>query len=180
MVPLLLASATAACGGTEGPEGPNGPAGRPEASAPVLLVEHSAWVPAEPDEDAFPDHRPELVRCDPSGLFENVGVLVAETDVCNYVSVVQPLEEALPAGATIRLPMWHLQLFAPEPAEGHLAFLVGEELLLEYVVPIPSPAYIETRDLVVTRAQPAGTKVQLHLHNHGQNHWRIGPVERVR
>lgn len=147
------------------------------AVGPRWVLDHAAWEPARAAEDAFPEHRPERVVCGMDGLFENLGVLEIETDVCNYVALVQSTSAPLEPGATLRFAFWHLQLFASEPGEGHLAFLIDGELLAEYRVSIPSAAYIETREIVLLRAYAPGAKAQVHLHNHGQNHWRIAPVE---
>lgn len=178
LAPSMVAAALfgLGCGADAGlAPGPDG-----GGAGPRGLLDHAAWGPAPAEADAFPEHRPDPVVCDEASLFENLGVLEVETDLCNYVSLVQPIARRLDPGDRIRFAFWHLQLFAAEPAEAHLALLIGGELITEYRVPIPSGAYIETRELIVPRALAAGASAQLHLHNHGQNHWRIGPVELVR
>lgn len=151
-----------------------------DASGPTLLLDHTAWTALDPSQDAFAEHRPPEIRCPTEAIFENLGVLEIETNLCNYVSLGQPLGRALPEGGRLRIPLWHLQLFNSEPAEAHLAVVLGAEVIVDYTVPIPSAARIESREIELMGAYPAGTLVQLHLHNHGQNHWRIGPVELMR
>lgn len=167
LLPIVLLSA---CGA-------GAPVGSPDAAGPLPFLDHRAWNPVGAEADAFPAHRPETVDCPEGGLYESLGVLEVEMNICNYVSVAQTLGQPAASGETLHFPLWHLQLFHPEPAEAHLALLVGGDLLVEYVAPIPSPAHIEMREVSLARDYPAGTMVQLHLHNHGENHWRIGPVE---
>ena len=74
------------------------------------------------------------------------------------------------------MELWHLQLAALEPAEAHVAVHLGDEVLIDEIVPIPSPADVLSRTFMADFEAPANTPVVIHLHNHGYNSWRFGEM----
>lgn len=178
----LLWLGAVACGGAEAPLSSTGttlptgatPALRPEAA----LVDMGAWIEAS-GTDPLEAHQPAEVSC-PLGsvLVEEGGKLEVNTGLCNYAWLEQPMLADLLPGDEVELSLWHQELVAEEPAEGHVAILIGEQVLWELVVAIPADATPYTESVVVAFAAEVGEPIQLHLHNHGANTWNLLRIER--
>ena len=63
---------------------------------------------------------------------------------------------------------------APEAAEAHVAVLLGEQLVWETTLPIPTPSAVHDVEVPASAAASQGTPVVIHLHNHGSNAWNLG------
>lgn len=170
----LLAGLAAACGGPvgEAPDGGGGSAPVPEGA----LFDPTRWAEASAAEDPFED-RPAAVDCGPGGFGLEAGVLEVETEICGYLTAAQPLPADLPAGAVVTSVVWHLQLVSDPPATGHVALQIGEHRLFEAHPAIPGPEMVYPVEWTVPEDLPAGTPAYFHVHNHGYNSWRLGPVE---
>lgn len=186
-----ICALVSACGGDSGGETSAGTSGGSTSAASsgttaavdptggelVDLALPMLWMPVAADADPLAAHRPAEVSCalgswvlEPQGLEVN-------TQTCNYASFGQPsLVEVVP-GARIVGSLYHFDLIAAEPAMAHVAVLIGENLIWEQDVAIPGPANAFTIDLPAGFAAPAGTPVNFHLHNHGQNTWTFGALQ---
>lgn len=143
----------------------------------VPLVDPMGWTPVPAGEDPLAAHRPAEVVCPLGGwLFEPQGFEV-NTLQCNYAMFGQPAQAAVLAGQRVTATLYHFDLVAAEPAEAHVALLVGETVLWEATVAIPGPANAFNVEVVAASTAPAGTPVYFHLHNHGQNTWTLGAIE---
>jgi hypothetical protein len=143
------------------------------------------WLPLAPADqwretpahaDPLPEHRPDIVACTGGG--EEFGALELSTATCNYASLEQTLTESIALGDPLHIELWWSGLFAPEPATAHLALLVDTTLLWEMEVEIPGPADARSIDFDSPIAADAGATLTFHLHNHGQNSWTLGALER--
>lgn len=143
----------------------------------VNLALPMLWMPAKAEADPLAAHRPAAVTCPLGGwLFEPTGLEV-NTQSCNYGSFTQPaLAEVVP-GARIVGSLYHFDLVADPPASAHVALLVGDSLVWEQEVAIPGKANAFTIDVPANFAASAGTPVNFHLHNHGQNTWTLGALQ---
>ena len=143
------------------------------------LVDHGAWVQADAASDPW-DDRPDVWTCPPIGTRVEVdqgeAVLEVETGLCSYFTASQVSLVPVQAGDRVDVPVAYAALTAPGPAEGHVALLLGDEVVAEVFVPIPSPAGRAPLSWVATQDVPEGTPVWLHVHNHGANTWNVGPV----
>lgn len=135
------------------------------------LVRSDDWQPQAAEDDPAPDHRPAIVEC--PGWYPEGGGLEIDTGACNYLSLQQPLLDAIEPGDPVHLELWWQTLASVEPAEGHLAVYVGDALLWEEHVPIPGPAAARSLDFASPVGAPAGAPLTLHLHNHGYNTWHF-------
>lgn len=162
-----------ACGGEPPPETDAGtPAPIPEGP----LLDPNAWTIVEAADDPF-DDRPADVDCRVGGFGPEAGIFEVETDICPYLTAVQPLPADIPAGAKLTTVVWHLALFAEAPARGHVAVQVADTLVFETAPPIPGPEGVYPVEWIAPEPLPAGTPVYFHVHNHGYNSWRLGPFE---
>lgn len=140
------------------------------------LAHAGQWRESSAHTDPLPEHRPDVVAC--VGWGEEFGALELSTATCNYASLEQPLAESIAPGDRLRIELWWSGLFAPEPSTAHLALLVDDLLLWETEVEIPGPAEARTIDFDSPIAAQAGATLTFHLHNHGQNSWTLGSLER--
>ena len=58
-------------------------------------------------------------------------------------------------------------------SQAHVALQVGDELVWESQIPIPSEAEIYRPTWTNDEAVPKETPIYFHLHNHGANSWRL-------
>ncbi len=173
---ILLAGA---CVGAEAPLGDVGDAtgAPPSDRAAADLVDMAAWAAAT-SPDPLPEHRPDPADCAASGLLLEGSTFEINTGLCRYAFLEQPLLADLEPGDEVEVVMYHSDLVATEPALGHFALLVGEQVLWERFVPIPSVPDAYTDLVEVAFAASAGDPLLLHVHNHGANTWNLLRVER--
>lgn len=153
------------------------PEPEPETSLP--LVSGEAWEAAGAEDDPLAAERPALVDCPTAAWGFEAGGLEIQTGACNYFFVTQPSLAAIEEGDAIDVVVFHQYLDAAEPAQGHVAILVGDTVVWEAYAKIPSDANVLEARVVAERAWPAGTPVSVHLHNHGYNAWTVLEVSLV-
>ena len=88
---------------------------------------------------------------------------------CPYVSVQQGSLHTIQVGDAVELEVFHYDLTSPEPAQGHIAVLFGDELQWERYVDIPQPANVIDDCFVASRDLEKGEPIVFHIHNHSQN-----------
>jgi len=104
------------------------------------------------------------------------GSLEVSTGLCPDAWLEQELPEDVPSGALLTAELWHTGLDAAEPAEAHVAVLIGDRVGWDATAAIPSGPTLWEVAVVVDAPVAAGETVTLHLHNHGDNAWKLGPV----
>lgn len=167
---LVLALALAACGEAEAPPAP------PDASiATDALLSPEGWRVAEAAEDPFED-RPPDTACTIGGYGPEAGVFEVETDLCGYITAVQPLPVGLPAGAELSGLVWHLGLFAQTATRAHIALRIGPHTLMEARPAVPGPEAFYPVQWTAPVDLPIGTPAYFHVSNHGTNSYRLGPL----
>lgn len=158
----------------------------PAPPASPELVELEAWERVEAvDEDVFGAERPADLVCDEvlgigTEVFGSEPVLEINTDFCNYATVGQPSTQALAAGDTVVIRVWHYELTTPAPAQAHLALAIDGEVAWEEHVPSPAEEAFVEGQITIDRELPAGTELQFHVHNHGANTYDLVALEVVR
>ena len=195
--PAVLCLALLGCSG----ESPPGPAdarsdgvmaqdeGGVDAAADVgadstPLVEASLWEPLGQGADPFGD-RPAIDPVCPSGgvKVEDGGtgdpLLEVDTGICEYVTLAQPSLARVRAGEEVEVVLWHLDLFAAEPAEAHVVIRLGEHTVWEERISVPARANFFSPRWMAPTEVPQGTPVLFHLHNHGVNNWKLLRIRRV-
>jgi hypothetical protein len=155
-----------------------GPRCELEPEAAPLVFAHD-WTATTIDDDPLPDHRPALTSCPASSWGEELGVLEVSTGECNYLSVEQPLAEALAIGDPLRVQVWWQPLIASDPATAHLALLIDGQLIWEQHVAIPGAAQARSIQFESPISAEAGATVTFHLHNHGANSWTLAELARI-
>ena len=143
----------------------------------VQLVSAEAWTEVvDPGSDPFED-RPEVVDCSSQGYGIEGTYFEVETDDCAYGTFQQALLHGVEAGEELRLVFWHLDLWATEPAQAHVAVALEDAILYELVLEIPGKSAVHAETFPAPRTLVAGETVFFHLHNHGYNSWSLGGLE---
>ena len=99
--------------------------------------------------------------------------LDVDTGSCNFLTLTQPTVLGLRAGQSVEVVAWHLDLFSEVPATAHAAVLLGDQIIWEKLVDIPSTPKLFADVVTVDFDAPLGTPIWFHLHNHGSNEWRL-------
>jgi hypothetical protein len=130
------------------------------------------------EEDPWAQHRPSEVQCSGlTGWYVEEDVLEVDTARCNYFSGTAPARVSAAAGDRLRAQVVHFDLVAPQPGVAHLALVVGGRPVWEREVPIPGAGDVIPVEVELSEAVSPGAAVTWHLHNHGQNHWRLSAVD---
>ncbi len=145
-----------------------------EATGEVIvpILDPAALEPVEAAMDPLAEHRPGDVDCPPGAWGPESGGFEVQTGVCNYAAFDQPLPMDLEAGDEVLITFWHDSLDAPEPATAHVAVWIGDTVLWQDEVDIPSPSGQLEAAITLDEAPPEQARLGFHLHNHGFNSWR--------
>jgi hypothetical protein len=156
----------------------------PPAAAEIRLVDHGLWQLVEaPDADPFATARgrPTVHACAPGAILEPAaGLFEVELAGCRerYVSLHQASLERLVPGDQLRFDLSHLLLrpLSMATTEAYLGLVVGGRMLWEQTIVIEAEAndYVVTRDVEATAE--IGSDVVLHIDNHGENAYILGPI----
>jgi hypothetical protein len=170
---VLGTVALVACGDDAGSAPTDGDAGA-QAGRNLLAVE--AFVSPEPGVDRDADERG--AGCALGAPRVEDGTLEFETNDCVFFWAGVPLVSPVNAGERLTLVTTHGTLAARSPAEAHLRIDLDDEVIIDRTVPIPSPDAIVVDTITPARAHAAGSRLRVHLHNHGANSWRVVSLAR--
>jgi hypothetical protein len=148
-----------------------------ESGPAIALVDASAWVPLSAEQDPLPTHRPAEAHCPEGAYAEEDGALEVETGYCNYASFHQPLLSPVRRGDTLHAVLLHADLVFEEPAEAHVALVLGDRVVWQRQVAIPAEAALYDVSFSADQDLQAGSDVVFHLHNHGYNAWKLLSLE---
>jgi hypothetical protein len=169
---IALLLTLAACGGE--PEDPH------LEHDPIALVNHEAWTVVVGRADPFfAAELPEQYSCDASfygpELLGVEEVFSINTDVmCNYLTVEQATLADVKIGEPLHARVWRFVQTAPDgAAEAHVAIAFDGRTVWEERIPLPASSGLSAPYWTADADFPAGTKVQLHIHNHGANSWSL-------
>lgn len=147
------------------------------SSGALSLIDHAAWELVSEEDDVF-DDRNESANCSTTGFGVEDGFFEVNTDVCQYATFRQGLLEPVHINETIRFVLWHSPLSSPEQATGHLALSIDGDVLWESNFPVPGPAVVYDDSFELVEAVEEGTPIYFHVHNHGNNSYRLGLIEK--
>lgn len=141
-------------------------------SPEILNIED--WKLGDPSLDPFSDHQPDEIDCSISAFRVESEQLEIDTDLCNYAFVEYASLQKIKQGSPAELLLLHTGLWAPDPAQAHIALILRDEIYWETTVDIPASAefFFYEGDFPITLEK--GDPIYLHVHNHGANDWRLG------
>ena len=149
-----------------------------QSSATTPLIDNSLWTVQNAAKDSLASHRPSEIDCPTTSSSVEEGAVEIETGACNYYSVVQPLLADIKADDQLHLVLWHSQLRYDEPASAHVAMTVAGHRVWETEVSIPNSGQIFDITVDAGFSASAGAEVEFHLHNHGNNAWKLLSFEK--
>ena len=143
----------------------------------VFVIDAAAWTEVlDAAEDPF-DDRPQTVECSALGYGVESSYFEVRTEDCPYGTFQQPLLADVPEGAELQIKFWHLDLWAPKPAQGHFALRTADVTLFDTYIDIPSGSGVYAVDFTAPAPLKSGESVFFHVHNHGYNSWTLGSLE---
>ena len=146
----------------------------PAAPSDGSLVDHDHWTLCPRQQTPFNDESTPETTCDPRGYGQEEGSFEVRTGYCPDLDVSQPNLQEVHEGDLLEVIFYHMTLAPVDgEAEMHAALAIGEEIVWELQVPIPSPAKPYTVTFPSPVDAPRGTPVFLHLHNHGYNSYNL-------
>lgn len=148
-----------------------------EETTPSLRISPASFaLVGDDDEHAWRDEGAALDCA--QGFAASDDAMRVESGICRY-GVWGAIAEARVSAATLRFTFWHDGLIGTTPdevAEGHLGVSIDGDVVVDVVEPIPSGAAWRNVDVELPGGVDAGARIELHLHNHGANHWGFGPM----
>jgi hypothetical protein len=144
----------------------------------IALVEAIAWDTQPKNQDAFFDHRPDVIDCARDrGWFAEEGAVEIRTEFCNYASLTQQALLDLDSGTTLELRFSHSELNFNAPSSAHVAISVAGVAIWEKTFAIPDESELFKETLTLPVAVKSGDSIELHIHNHGDNTWTLHSLE---
>ena len=143
------------------------------------LIELQQWQPVDAQQDPLPDHQPQQTNCQLTAFTLEEGYLEIKTDDCNYISVNFTVLQDVPAETPIRSVIFHEDLWAPEPAQAHVAWIFPDGIFWEQDISIPSTSSFHLHEAELSTELKKGDKIHFHLHNHGMNTWNVIALNRL-
>jgi hypothetical protein len=122
----------------------------------------------------FPEHQPEQIDCPVTAFQVEIDQLEIQTDNCNYAIVEWVTQRFVPKDTILEALVLHTGLWALEEGTAHFALSIEGDVFWEESPPIPSNTEFFFHEMIWPKSIPTGTIVQLHLHNHGANDWKMG------
>jgi len=144
----------------------------------IPLVDNELWYEVEGDVAPIGLERPEDALCPLGSWYPEEGSLEVDTGLCSWLTVSQPAQTGLSCGDELAIIAWHTALSSAEPGDGYAALFVGDKLLWEERVSIPSEAQIYDDSWGAEFTVEPGEPIYLHVHNHGANVWNFFSLER--
>lgn len=94
--------------------------------------------------------------------------------LCDWITLTQPSLRDIRAGDRVEVRMRHSELTAPVPNEdARMTFVIGDQVVLDYTVLIPSPFRFPSVVWTAPADVPAGTPLLFHVDNHGSNEYML-------
>ena len=132
------------------------------------------WRPGDYTKDPFASHQPETIECPVTSFRLESGQLEVETDLCNYAFIEFPLLQDISPDQVATLLILHTGLWSAVPAQAHVALAINGTVFWEAEPEIPASAEFFFHEAPLNIEAKVGDPVQLHVHNHGANDWRLG------
>lgn len=145
--------------------------------APVALVRHPSWELVPESEDIFLPMRPADWFCDPTSFrFEILSgqpSVEVKSELCNYLTIRQPIREPVRQGDELYISLWHFQLTIPSGAMVYMAVSANGCILWEAERRIPTTAALLEARFPAPFPMPDNTPIYFHVQNHGANTYHL-------
>lgn len=143
------------------------------------IADLTNWSFEDPELAPFAEHRPDEVDCPATAFKLESEQLEVSTDKCNYIAITFPIIQSVPAGTPVKTLVLHTGLWAPEPAEAHVAWIINDTVFWEETPAIPASTEFYFQETVLPFDIGPDDTLHFHLHNHGANDWKIAEFQRT-
>ncbi len=133
------------------------------------LVVYDKWKVVARADDPWAAGLTADVTCTAAAIDTSRQALEIDTDYCPWVTVRQPLQTEIRLGETVRFIFLHSYLFSDPPARAVAELRIGGERYWHMDVAMPRHEAVHKPTWKAAREVAAGTPVEFHVHNHGDN-----------
>jgi len=137
------------------------------------LVSGSAWRLTSPERDPFVGRATGRISCGGADFGIEYGGLEVSTAYCGYITLTQPLLNAVKRGDVIELSAWHSPLVSASPGEGLIALQLAGQTVWQQELSIPAEAKSWEARFESPVSAEAGEPVLFHVSNHGANSYTL-------
>lgn len=150
----------------------------PQCEEATDLVAGDAWTFVEPSADVLWVAPADAARCESSALqvqtFGDDVALEVDTRLgCGWATATQPLRADIVEGDELQVRVFYFSQATFPAAQAEVAIAIGADIVMRELVNIPTTSGLIAPRLPVLRNASAGTPVQFHIGNHGDNSWNL-------
>lgn len=150
----------------------------PQCEENTDLVDGEAWTFVEPADDTLWPAPPDAALCTAEDLQvqpfgEDLALEVDTRFGCGWATAVQPLALGISAGDALQVRVFYFSQATFPAARAEVAIAIGDEVVMQEFVDIPTSSGLVAPTLTVATDAPAGTPVHFHVGNHGDNSWNL-------
>jgi hypothetical protein len=150
----------------------------PQCEEATALVAGDAWTFVEPNADVLWVAPADAARCESSDLqvqtFGDDVALEVDTRLgCGWATAMQPLRADIVEGDELQVRVFYFSQATFPAAQAEVAIAIGADIVMRELVDIPTESGLIAPRLPVLRDATAGTPVQFHIGNHGDNSWNL-------
>ncbi len=144
-----------------------------ESANAMPVADNTQWVLTPLGTDPWPQPEANRVYCEEDGYGYEHPVFEVKTQLCDGRVFQQPLNRELRQGEYLHLVFWHSSLVHDTAATAEVGIAVGEEILWEIEVPIPSEETAYRPYIQLGQDYLPGERLFLRVLNHGDNSWNF-------
>ncbi|MCZ6805405.1 MAG: hypothetical protein O7F08_00510 [Deltaproteobacteria bacterium] len=185
------------CGSSGDSMGTGGTGGVDSPSGPGPVIDNTQWRPTDKGEEFF-GTAPEDATCPPpegdcpdlegdecvdvppgclvsfvAECLDQFTVLAVDTEVCDWLTLEQPLLRDVFEGDEIEIRTFHSPLNGPSGGEARISLTLGDQMIFDERVPIPADSGPINGTWIATKDFQAGTAMLYHVDNHGDNEYLL-------
>lgn len=154
-----------------------------EVTAP--LARGDAWSFVSPASDTTSPPSEGAALCGADAIQQQAfdDDLAVEIDTrfgCGHATVEQGIRSPLQAGDEVLARIFYFSQTTFPAAEAEVGVVIGDEVILDARVPIPSTSGLLSPRVTLAQDHPAGTLARFHVGNHGDNSWNLVELSQIR
>ena len=137
------------------------------------LIHYKNWKRVPLEKDPYRAYRKTNSRCEALGMKFEDDLLELDTRYCNYITLEQHSLTEVREGEALQFVMWHQTLTSSTPGKAYVVITIDGQQIWKKDILIPGKAKAYQPFWTPKKPIPKGARIVFHLHNHGENSWRI-------